>query len=152
MDSMRGVWKLMSENIVLCGYLGVCSCYDCRYKRIPVWILAAGLMTGLLFACRTLAGGADLRGIIAGFAPGTLLALYAYVTEGKLGKADGVMVLTIGMLKSWRYCIAAVMGACMLAALYSVLLLFLRKADRGTKIPFAPFLLAGAAVLCLGRF
>ena len=40
----------MAEHIILCGYLGICSCYDCRYRRIPLWLLRLGIGMGFLYA------------------------------------------------------------------------------------------------------
>ena len=40
----------MAENIILCGYLGICSCFDCRKRQIPIWLLRLGVGAGMAYA------------------------------------------------------------------------------------------------------
>ena len=32
------------ENIMVCGFLGICSIHDCRTRKIPCWLLGTGLV------------------------------------------------------------------------------------------------------------
>ena len=123
----------MAEHIILCGYLGICSCYDCRYRRIPLWLLRLGIGMGFLYAAVMLLTGRIVwQMALAGAAPGTVMLLYSRLSQEKLGWADGLMVLV----------------ACFFTFLAALLLLLSGKGSKSTKIPFAPFFLA--AVLILG--
>lgn len=139
----------MAEHIILCGYLGICSCYDCRYRRIPLWLLRLGIGMGFLYAAVMLLTGRIVwQMALAGAAPGTVMLLYSRLSQEKLGWADGLMVLAAGLVQQWERCTAEVLAACFFTFLAALLLLLSGKGSKSTKIPFAPFFLA--AVLILG--
>ena len=111
----------MAENIILCGYLGICSCFDCRKRQIPIWLLRLGVGAGMAYALFLLAAGrAGWQTVLAGAAPGTVMLLYSRLSQGKLGWADGLMVLPAGLVQHWERCAAEVFAACFLAFLSSV--------------------------------
>lgn len=139
---------MLTENMMLCTYLGVCSCYDCRERRIPVWLLYAGTIMGALYAIGALAAGrVSPAEVLAGISPAGVMMLYSRLTEGKLGGADGWMVLPAGLLHGWELCTAEIITACMLTFTAAIFMITAKKAARNTKIPFAPFLLAAVAAL-----
>lgn len=39
----------MAENLILCSFLGICSCYDLKLKKIPGWLLYTGILLGTLY-------------------------------------------------------------------------------------------------------
>ena len=39
----------MAENLILCSFLGICSCYDLKLKKIPGWLLYTGILLGALY-------------------------------------------------------------------------------------------------------
>ena len=138
----------MAEHIILCGYLGICSCYDCRYRRIPVWLLRLGIGIGGLYAMvMLLAERTAWQTVLAGAAPGAVMLLYSRLSQEKLGWADGLMVIPAGFLQQWERCTAEVLAACFLTFLAAVGLLLARKGNKNTKIPFAPFFLAAVLIL-----
>ncbi|HJA91605.1 MAG TPA: prepilin peptidase [Candidatus Eisenbergiella merdipullorum] len=138
----------MAENIILCGYLGICSCYDCRNRHIPLWLLRLGVCAGTVYACvAALTGQAAWQTLLAGAAPGVVMLLYSRLSQGKLGAADGLMVIPAGLLQHWEICTAEVLAACFMTFLAAVGLLLTGKGTRDTRIPFAPFFLAALLIL-----
>lgn len=138
----------MMENMIICTYLGVCSFHDCRTKKLPVRLLISGFLIGGIYAGIGLyVGWSSWKGILAGLLPGAVMLIYGRLTEGKLGAADGMMVIQAGLLQGWERCTAEVMAACFLTCLSALFLLLTRRGTRHTQIPFAPFLLAAAVLL-----
>lgn len=138
----------MAENIILCSFLGICSCYDCKKRTIPGWLLYTGILLGCFYAVLLLVlGRYSWFVILTGVIPGGLMLLLGRVTEGKLGSADGMMVIPIGLMHQWQRCTAEVMGACLLTFFLAAALIISRKGNRRTQIPFAPFLCAAVALM-----
>lgn len=138
----------MTENVILCVYLGVCSFHDCRTRQLPVRLLYLGFFLGGVYAGTGLIAGRIAWGeALAGLLPGAAMMAYGRLTGGKLGEADGMMAIPAGLLLGWERCSAGVVIACFLTCLFSVFLLLTGKGTRHTRIPFAPFLLAAVILL-----
>lgn len=138
----------MTENIIMCGYLGICSCYDCKSRRIPLWLLYVGILLGTAYAgLMFLSGRLTWQAILTGLVPGGIMLLYSHLTEGKLGGGDGLMVIFAGLFWQWESCTAAVLVACFLTFWAALLLILSGKGHRNTQLPFAPFLLAGIVIV-----
>ena len=146
----------MAENMILCSFLGICSCYDCKKRTIPGWLLYTGILLGLIYAAMLLIWGQySWSAILTGVLPGTFMLLLCHITEGKLGSADGMMVIPIGLMHQWQRCTAEVIGACLLTFFLAAVLIISRKGNRNTQIPFAPFLCTAVVLvwiieLCAG--
>lgn len=141
----------MAANLILCGYLGICSCYDCKTKRIPGWLLGTGLVAGLIYAFVLLCTGEIAwQDMLAGAAPGAVMLVYGRATDKKLGTADGLMAIPAGLMQQWERCTAELMAACLFTFFFALVLLLTKKGNRDTQIPFAPFFLAAVAVLWMG--
>ena len=138
----------MAGNVILCGYLGICSFHDCRTGTVPVRLLYLGFFIGGIYAGIGLcAGWFSWKWILPAVLPGIMMVAYGRLTGGKLGEADGMMVIPAGLLQGWERCTAEVITACFLTCLYAMLLLLTGKGTRHTRIPFAPFLLAAMLLL-----
>lgn len=83
--------------------------------------------------------------------PGAVLLVVAYGT-GKAGPADGVILMLLGVFMGYEDCAAASLGGLFLIALFSVVLLTLRRAKKDTRIPFVPFLALGWLIVVCGKW
>lgn len=129
---------------VLLGFEMIWTVQDCARQKIYRILLFSGILTGAGFAVYRAATGQDtVFAWAASLLPGALLLAYGFMTEGKLGKADGYMVLALGLFLGWEICTAILAAACLLAALYAGIGLALKKLTRSSRISFAPFLLLG---------
>lgn len=132
----------------------VLAVVDAAAKRLPntltaLW--AVGTLTGLAVpAVLDNRGGQWLRAVAAGVLLTVLFGLLAVLQPGAVGwgdvKAAGAVGVALGWL-SWVAVYGAVLVAFVLAAGYAVTLLARRRAGRGTRVPFGPFLVTGALVL-----
>lgn len=132
--------------IQLLWLLGL-SVYDVRYRRVPVWMILLGGGTAAgsgIFQCVRLESSPV--GFLLGMIPGMVLLLLALGTQ-KVGWADGVVLMFLGSALGFRRCLLAMMCSLVLISVVSVALLILKKANKGTAIPYVPFLTIGL-LLC----
>ena len=129
---------------ILLGFEVVWTVQDCARQKISRFLLLGGILAGMGFAIYRVAIGLEtFLAPAAGMLPGALLLAYGYVTEEKIGRADGYMVLALGLFLGWEICTAILAAACLLAAVFAGIGLLLRKLTRRSKISFAPFLMMG---------
>ena len=155
--------------ILLLGWEMIWAVQDFKHYRISRLFLYGGIVTGAAVFVRqvcmmadpvliredtawTSSGGFRTAAGILGAAsaavlPGLLMLALSFLTEGKLGKADGYMVLSIGLFLGWELCMAVLAAACLLAALYAGMGIALKKLTRRSRICFAPFLLAATLLV-----
>lgn len=136
----------MVKSMFLLFYLIVLSIFDWREKKVPVVLLAAGTAVAAgygLHVCVEEAGNpaANMAGLCLGIVPGCFLLLLARLT-GKVGYGDGVVMMIVGLTMGYQSCFALLCFSLFLAAVISVALLLLRRADRRTALPYLPFLTA----------
>ena len=135
-------------------YGALCTVTDCAFQKIARGTALLGLAAGGIAAVsRILQGTENGQGIAAAVLPAAVLWGFCLLTEGKIGRGDGMMLLTLGLLLGWRLCAAVLGTACLLIALFAGIGLAAGKYGRNSRIPFAPFLLAAMAgiwVLILG--
>ncbi len=114
---------------------------DIYMKRIYTWIIAAA---GIIAAvCIPFCPGISLPERMTGVLVGIFVCLLSRVTGGKIGFGDGLVLCVTGLaLGFWRN-MELFAVSLLAAALVSIALILLRKANRKTRIPFVPFLLFG---------
>ncbi len=133
----------MYMQIMKTLYLGVLSIWDLKEKRVPVFPLLTGASILLLPVIESCLRGDVLWGfLIGGLIPGALLIALAKVS-GKIGVADGLVVMALGAQCGLRGCLQLLFYSLFSLSVFSVFLLVLRKANCSTRIPYLPFLLLG---------
>lgn len=120
------------------------SIIDLKEKRIPDIISLPVL--GIILVFR-IAVGHPLLGVFIDLGAGFLLFfLIWFFTEDALGFGDvkyaALISLTLGLMR-W---FLAIFSAAVIALAIAGVLLALKKIDKKTQIPFAPFLSAGAVI------
>lgn len=130
---------------VLAAVLLSCGIVDFLRKRVYIWMLVAGGI--LVFALLPFCHEITLASRLAGAATGAAIILLSFISGGKIGLGDGILLCITGLgLGFWGnmelFCLAL-----MLAAGLSIILMIFRKADRRMSIPFVPFMLAGYLII-----
>lgn len=126
---------------------------DARTHRLPNRIvlptLAALLALVLLEAVLT-GETARLAGALLGMLIlGGFYAVLRLASRQGMGGGDVKLAAVIGLLLGWHGWQALAVGAAsafVLAALYALVLMALRRADRSTRIAFGPWMIVGAAL------
>lgn len=93
---------------------------------------------------------AFLQGII-GLLPGIVLGILSFASKGKIGMGDVFIILLMGWYFGLDLTICVLMGAFMLAAMFGMVLLCLKRAKKNTCLPFLPFLTASFLFMWLGE-
>lgn len=134
--------------VILFGFETLWTIQDCIGQKISRLFLFGGIFCGAGAALyRAVTGQDTVFAWAAGLLPGALLLAYGFLTEGKLGKADGYMMIALGLFLGWETCTAILTAACLLAAVYAGIGILRKKMTRNSKISFAPFLLLGTLLV-----
>lgn len=128
------------------------SIMDTRSKRVPVWMLWIGTAAAAgVLLYEGINGGLNGWQACRALIPGVILLAVAFVT-GKAGLADGIILMLLGVFTGYEGCVAASLGGLFLTALFSGILLMLRRVKKDTRIPFVPFLAVGWLIVVCGRW
>ncbi|MCR5153740.1 MAG: hypothetical protein K6B75_02720 [Lachnospiraceae bacterium] len=122
------------------------SLADLKNKYIPVWALFA-LAGGLGAYGFALSG--DLISLLRGILPGGIIIIISLITKGKIGWGDGATIAAIGLGFGFGFSAGVVMASLMLAAVFSVFALAVKKVGREYSFPFIPFITGGYAICLL---
>ena len=133
----------MGKTMILAGFLTVCTYLDVRYRKIPFWFLLAGMFAGILSVCFT--NGIcweTIQILFCGLLPGIGICLAACFLPGKVGMADGWMIMAAGEIGGWKTGIFLLEWGLIfmfpIAFFWGVI-----KKKRNMELPFAPFLMGG---------
>ncbi|MFF3563465.1 prepilin peptidase [Streptomyces sp. NPDC002574] len=139
------VWLLLVPLAVLLARV------DLAVLRLPdVLTLPAAAGTAALLGAAALApghAGSWPRALLGGLALGLLYLVLHLVNPGGMGFGDVKLAPTAGLVLGWYgwdTLLAGTFTAFLLGAVTGLALLAARRAERGTPLPFGPFMLAGA--------
>ena len=135
----------MMKSIAILVYLIVLAFWDAKEKKVPVWILAAGTIGGmvclLVFMCMDRERWQwELLSVCLAVTPGVFFLVVAKIT-GKAGLGDGWALINVGMFENYKTCLFLAGISLMIMAVFALILLVMRKVRSDSAIPFIPFLL-----------
>ena len=133
-------------NLCLILYFCVLSVWDINKKELPGKMLVGGVIAAFIYGIWNDRGA----GLLLGCIPGVLLLLMGFLTKEKVGYGDGIMVLVLGLWLKWPESVLVYFIAQFGVLFWAVALLWLKKAPRELKIPFAPFLTAALFIFKIG--
>lgn len=135
-------------NMLMIFLLAAMAWVDLREKRIPNILILAGLALwtaemGIGAAQQVQIGTLLWSSVLGGCVWGGLLALICLATKADLGMGDARMFAVIGLSYGLHNTCLVLLVSLIMMALVSVVLLMLRRVDRRTSLPMAPFVLTG---------
>ncbi len=134
----------MIRELLLGILLAICAAEDQKTGRLRLSVLAIFAAAGI--ACFIILQPFGLWEGLSGLMIGLLFAALSLITEGKIGMGDAFLIAVAGIyLGGWESA-ALTMGALFLSALFGVVRIIQKKADRHTEMPFVPFMLASFLV------
>lgn len=133
------------------GYLAVCSWFDLKERKLPVWLLMMGVAAGAAVQSLSVAAG-EFRGIEIFLAvlPGGLLLVLSRLAPKQIGSGDGWMVLGTGSVTGAE--IYLYLEASFLLMMIPAFWLAVIKKQRNRELPLAPFLLGGTVLVQVMRW
>ena len=128
------------------GYLAVCSWFDLKERKLPIWLLMMGVAAGAAVQRLSVAAG-EFRGIEIFLAvlPGGILLVLSRLAPKQIGSGDGWMVLGTGSVTGAE--IYLYLEASFLLMMIPAFWLAVIKKQRNRELPLAPFLLGGTVLV-----
>lgn len=131
----------------LCGgYLCVLAALDIRFRRLPVWLLLAGIFCAAVY--QGIWSDVPLALSMAGGATGIVFLVSGKVTEEAFGYGDGILILALGIYLGFWSLLGVLTAAFVLAAGFAMVVLVIKKFRKKTAFPFVPFLCMGYFLMC----
>lgn len=140
------MWEYIIK-ILIGLMLLIATFQDIKWKKIKVSsVIIAGTC---LCICVPFSTYLSVTDRLLGLSLGLGLILLSKATGGKIGMGDGLVLAVTGIgLGFWNNIELFAIGLTM-AAVFSIGLLLLRKANRKKAIPFMPFLFGAYLLLCI---
>lgn len=136
------------QKIMLIGLLGWCSLEDVKQKKLTVlYILMFGV--GGVFL-HLVAPVCSIYSMLWGMLLGLALILVSMVTRGSVGLGDGILLVVTGVYLGGSKNLELFMIGLLLAALWSLGLMVVKKKKGKEEIAFVPFLLISYLLMMLG--
>ena len=141
-------------NIAVLFLLAAMAWVDYREKIIPNHLILAGLVLWLIeMGIEIFLFHTDLRMALAfsalgGGVWGGLLIIIALIAKTALGMGDAKMFLVIGLIYGLNNTYSILLVSLFVMAVVSIALLAMKKVERKSTIPMAPFVLIGF-ILCI---
>lgn len=142
---------VLAFEVLITLLLLVGSVYDCKYYRLPVWLLFLSVSTGMvscLFA--RFEGGKGTMEVMCCMLPGMISLLFSYATGEQLGYGDGIFLLAIGGCFGLRQTLWVILIGIFGSFLASIFLILFRKAKKNRRLAFVPFLLCATILVMVG--
>lgn len=148
---------IIMSYIMLLSVLYFAAIVDFKKSIIPNSLIIAGLVMYVVFALLSiLVVGADAKSFLlislaGGLIIGGLLLLVMLVSKNALGMGDVKLFFLVGLMLGLKNCYEVLLISMVIMALTAIVLLLLKKVDRKTAVPMAPFMAIGFAIcLALG--
>lgn len=122
---------------ILFFLVGFCVTDIVKKQISNIWFLIC-LLFGVL---KIILNIEILRQAVGGLLMASIISYAIYfVSKGEMGMGDVKMLACIGFYIGFYNFIRVLFGAVLMAVIFGIILMFLKKANRKTEIPFAPFL------------
>ncbi|MCE5194245.1 MAG: prepilin peptidase [Nitrospiraceae bacterium] len=148
-----GIGLHLLTYFALVSSLIVITFIDLDYQIIPDSITLPGVVLGLILGSfllpdpfsrwSPLGYKASLIGAVTGFG---LYYLIAVLSKGGMGGGDIKMMAMLGAFMGWKSVLLTTFSGSFLGAIWGISLMIFEGKSRKTKIPFGPFLAAGALI------
>lgn len=130
-------------KILVIGMLSIMSIMDLKWKRINLYLLIPFLVCGVI--CNLFYQLLPLASLIGGVAIGIVLLVVSFVTKGKIGSGDGIVLMITGLYLGFYDNLLLLLSATFLSAVVGAFILFIKGMNKNYEIPFIPFLLLSFA-------
>lgn len=138
-------WSLLRDFIFL-AFLVVIFVQDLRYQVILSNVVWIGAVFGLIINVSFLNYNFNSLALGALIGGGFFLAQYLLSNGRWIGGGDVRLGVMMGLWLGWQNTVVAIFLAYVVGAIFAVLLLITKRADRKTAIPFGTFLAASTVV------
>jgi len=137
-------YSILQWIILLIGFIPM-TVMDIKNREISIWFVACVGIAGIMNA--SLYGMPPVSEVITRVLPGFVLLAVAYLTKECIGKGDGLMCIALGLVIETKYVLISLFYGFILAALFGLTFMVIKKKTGKERIPFIPFIFGGV-LLC----
>lgn len=139
---------LFFSNSILIGILLLISLIDIKSKIIPNKCILLGIALGAIVL--VLNDNISIVDAFLGFVIcGGIIATISIITKGDIGMGDAKLFGCIGIFFGLQTTLEIMLIATIISGLTGLILLTLKKVNRKTALPFAPFIFVGTMVIII---
>ena len=133
------------EELLCMVILMIESYYDLKYQRIPVRLLCLSGLAAVVYSA--ILQREVYVSCIMGACVGAFLLLLGKITKEGIGYGDGITFMLSGMLLGFRKNVLLLCVSLLLSAVFSIVLLVVKKGNRKTTFPFIPCVLIADVIV-----
>lgn len=115
--------------------------FDIKNQSVYVWPNVVAL-----FLIQTFCVEGGVAAHLIRLIPGILFIVFTFASKEAIGTGDGIVILALGTILGIENTFKAIFYATVLASVFSLVLICLRKVNKKTRLPFVPFLLLGTVI------
>lgn len=135
------------EKLVTFCFLGINAWHDYKKKEIFLWSVGVYVVFGIRWGIWQ---KTNWQEYVFAVVMGGILTLLSVGTKGSIGMGDVWVILALGLVMEHNKYLLTILLAFLESAIFSAMLLMLKKVGRKTEIPFLPFLfIAYVGGMCL---
>lgn len=123
---------------------------DIKWRKINVMVCIVYATAGVIFFVS--GDEKDMLSLFGGILAGAYLLVFSLLTKEAVGIGDGCVVTAVGIWLGGGKVLAILMGGFILAALFGVIKIGLKKADGKSELAFIPFFTLSYVMLYVGGF
>ena len=136
------------EILILSGMLGLYSIEDIRKRTITAkYLIVFGIAGVMIHLCKR---DISLLGLLLGAGVGMGMVCISFITRGRVGMGDGLLLITTGIFLGGAVNMELLMISLVYASFYSLGVIIFRKKKKNCEIPFIPFIFAGYITIVVG--
>ena len=139
------MWDRMGfvSNVILLLMLAVMSVEDIRNKSISLKMVCCFGISSIVFCLMNLVWfnlkSDSIKDLAVGMIFVAFVALLAFLSKG-LGMGDIAVIFIMTVVKGGKFVITVFLLSLILVMAVSIIMIFAKKADRKTRLPFIPYL------------
>ena len=128
-------------KLVITCILGVLAVIDFKKKQVSnVFLL---IVSGIVIINYVIFRPITMVSLVGGILIGTVLLGISYITRQKIGVGDGLLIMILGAYLGFEGIGVVLLYALTLSAIWSGLLMIIKKVNRNYTIAFIPFIFVG---------
>ncbi|MFA9376867.1 MAG: prepilin peptidase [Lachnotalea sp.] len=125
-------------KILVASMLGIAGLVDLKWKKINIMLIMPYLLAGII--CNIKYEVLSLVSIMGGIVIGIIVIGIGVITHGKIGCADGIILIATGLFLGFFDNLMLLMTASFLASIIGAVLLLIKGVNKNYELPFIPFL------------
>lgn len=143
---MNGINGQFVQMLVLLVFLFLCAVIDIRKRIVPNLLIIIMAVVGFGLLVLSFDALYILAGVLTFFFTGAVLFTVSWLTKEGFGMGDAKLIMCAGLYLGVPGIFGFLFLSFFFASVFGVVLILIKKGDRKTTMPLAPFLLAGLLV------